>query len=235
VLMLPLYVGSKSGDADPISNRPYGLISMHKPRWSYTLMSVLYMVFELVLCLALRNCELCQGVTTPECESFATSEFCLDTIWAFLDAMLPYVSAMRSHCSPRLHSQEKIERGAMFLRLSTFLFVCFALMYGAAAINHYRLRRRDAYQYLAVPVGIIAGLCILASSAGSSDESPKMVSTFAFCVAVANMLSVCAHSIWRTTISPRRVRLQRKIEEWIHQSNLEVDQLRKGVRFHEIY
>jgi hypothetical protein len=238
MLLLRLYLNhieSKSGDEDPTSNRPYGLIYMHKPRWSYTLMSVLYMVLELVLCLALRNCELCQGVATPECESFATSEFCLDTIWTFLDAMLPYVSAMHSHCSPRLHSQEKIERGAMFLRLSTFLFVCFALMYGAAVINHYRLRRRDAYQYLAVPVGIMAGLCILASSTGSSNESPKMVSTFAFCISVANVLSVCAHSIWRTLISPRRVRLQRKIEEWMHQSNLEVDQPRKGVRFHEIY
>jgi hypothetical protein len=228
-----------AGEKHALLDTPYGLIYMRKRRWSDAFATACYVVSQLAFCLALRNYELCQGKSTPHCGPSATSGFFLDIIWARLYIMLHPVSAFYPLSLLYSPSQEQLAILSPLLRHwsnpSTFLFVCIALLYGTAVILQYRLNRRDAYQYLSVPIGIISGLCMLAVSAGSSHGSPRMASTLAFCVSATMMLSVCIHALWREIIAPRKLRLQRKIDEWMRESALEASGTKRSMRFCEIY
>ncbi|CAN9428174.1 unnamed protein product [Alternaria alternata] len=117
---------------------------------------------------------------------------------------------------------------------STFLFGLSGLLYATAVMLQYRVNRRDVYQYLCVPIGIMTGVFVLVTSTCFACEGPTVASTLALCVSVVMMLSVSMHTVWRTLISSRTAQLQHKINKWMEESELESAGPEKRVLFYEI-
>ncbi|KAH8627377.1 hypothetical protein IG631_17145 [Alternaria alternata] len=228
---------SRSDEKHLMPLMPYGIIYMRKRSWLDPLASGLYAICQIACCLVMRNYELCRGRYSPHCGPSAASPFFLDKLWVGLNSwVLNEVSAL--HASVFSHSRNQTTLTSSLLGYlrspSAFLFGCFGLFYATAVIFQYRLSRRDAYQYLSVPLGITTGVFTLVASTCLAYEDPKIASTLALCVSVAMMLSVTMHSTWRTLVSPRGTRLRYQIDKWVHDSAHESTDPEKRMHFCEI-
>ncbi|CAN9440105.1 unnamed protein product [Alternaria alternata] len=202
-----------------IPRKPYGIVYMRKRSWCNTFATVTYAIGQIACCLTMRNYELCQGRSLPNCGSSATSKFFLDKLWVDLNSQVAVLT------SPLLAHRESP---------STFLFGLSGLLYATAVMLQYRVNRRDVYQYLCVPIGIMTGVFVLVTSTCFACEGPTVASTLALCVSVVMMLSVSMHTVWRTLISSRTAQLQHKINKWMEESELESAGPEKRVLFYEI-